>query len=473
METIVLYPSPGMGHLISMVEFGKFILNHHPFFTVAILTVPPSFNTGSTASYIDRVSATNPSITFHHLPSVSLTFDSFSSMEVVIFETLRLSNPNVQRALQEISSTSTITSVIIDFFCTPAFSIFTELGIPTYYFFTSGVCCLDSFLYVPTIHRNTTKSFKDMNSLLDIPGLPPIPSSHMPDPILDRSSAEYAYCLDFFLHLPKSAGVIVNSFESLESKSLKAISEGSCNPDGPTPPVFCVGPLLATERGRTGSMDECLKWLDLQPSQSVVFLCFGSLGLLSGKQLKEIAIGLERSEQRFLWVVRSPPSEDKSKRFLPPPEPDLESLLPSGFLDRTKDRGFVVKSWAPQVEVLRHKSVGGFVTHCGWNSVLEALCAGVPMVAWPLYAEQKFNRVVLVDDLKLALRMNESEDGFVTAEEVESRVRELMDSKEGESVRKRTKEKEAEAKAAMSEGGTSIVALAKLVESWKLPRLTI
>ncbi|CAA2974827.1 UDP-glycosyltransferase 88B1-like [Olea europaea subsp. europaea] len=432
METIVLYPSPGMGHLISMVEFGKFILNHHPFFTVAILTVPPSFNTGSTASYIDRVSATNPSITFHHLPSVSLTFDSFSSMEVVIFETLRLSNPNVQRALQEISSTSTITSVIIDFFCTPAFSIFTELGIPTYYFFTSGVCCLDSFLYVPTIHRNTTKSFKDLNSLLDIPGLPPIPSSHMPDPILDRSSAEYAYFLDFFLHLPKSAGVIVNSFESLESKSLKAISEGSCNPDGPTPPVFC-------------------------------------------KQLKEIAIGLERSEQRFLWVVRSPPSEDKSKRFLPPPEPDLESLLPSGFLDRTKDRGFVVKSWAPQVEVLRHKFVGGFVTHCGWNSVLEALCAGVPMVAWPLYAEQKFNRVVLVEDLKLALRMNESEDGFVTAEEVESRVRELMDSKEGESVRKRTKEKEAEAeaKAAMSEGGTSIVALAKLVESWKLPRLTI
>ncbi|CAA3029934.1 UDP-glycosyltransferase 88B1-like [Olea europaea subsp. europaea] len=448
METIVLYPSPGMGHLISMVEFGKFILNHHPFFTVAILTLPPSFNTGSTASYIDRVSATNPSITFHHLPSVSLTLDSFSSMEHHHIRHNRL-------------------------LLHPAFSIFTKLGIPTYYFFTSGVCCLDSFLYVPTIHRNTTKSFKDMNSLLDIPGLPPIPSSHMPDPILDRSSAEYAYCLDFFLHLPKSAGVIVNSFESLESKSLKAISEGSCNPDGPTPPVFCIGPLLATERGRTGSMDECLKWLDSQPSQSVVFLCFGSLGLLSGKQLKEIAIGLERSEQRFLWVVRSPPSEDKSKRFLPPPEPDLESLLPSGFLDRTKDRGFVVKSWAPQVEVLRHKSVGGFVTHCGWNSVLEALCAGVPMVAWPLYAEQKFNRVVLVEDLKLALRMNESEDGFVTAEEVESRVRELMDSKERESVRKRTKEKEAEAKAAMSEGGTSIVALAKLVESWKLPRLTI
>ncbi|KAL2507326.1 UDP-glycosyltransferase 88A1 [Forsythia ovata] len=261
-----------------------------------------------------------------------------------------------------------------------------------------------------------------------------------------------------------------NSFKSLEPKTLKAISKGSCNPDGATPHVFCVGPLLATEdqQSRTDGVHECLKWLDLQPSQSVVFLCFGSLGLFSDKQLKEIAIGLERSEQRFLWVVRSPPFEDKSKRFLSLPELDLDSLIRIGFLDRTKDLGFVVKSWAPQVEVLNHKSIGGFVTHCGWNSVLEAVCAGVPMVAWPLYAEQRFNLVILVEDLKLALRIKESEDGFVTAEEIESRVRELMDSDEGKSLRKLTKEKAAEAKAAISEGGSSIVDLVKLVESWKL-----
>ncbi|KAL2507122.1 UDP-glycosyltransferase 88A1 [Forsythia ovata] len=206
---------------------------------------------------------------------------------------------------------------------------------------------------------------------------------------------------------------------------------------------FLAGPLLATEDQQSGTdgVHECLKWLDLQPSQSVVFLCFGSLGLFSDKQLKEIAIGLERSEQRFLWVVRSPPFEDKSKRFLSLPELDLDSLIPIGFLDRTKDLGFVVKSWAPQVE-----------------------CA----LAWPLYAEQRFNLVILVEDLKLALRIKESEDGFVTAEEIESRVRELMDSDEGKSLRKLTKEKAAEAKAAISEGGSSIMDLVKLVESWKL-----
>ncbi|CAA2967499.1 UDP-glycosyltransferase 88B1-like [Olea europaea subsp. europaea] len=470
METIVLYPSPGMGHLISMVELGKFILKHHPSFNIVILTVPPSFNTGSTASYIDRVSAATKSITFHQLPSVSFELDSLSSMEAVILESIRLSNPHVHQALQHISLTTTITALIIDFFCTPAFSISTKLGIPTYFFCTSGAASLAFTLYLPTIHRNTIKSFKDLNSVVHVPGLPPIPSTDVAKPMLDRASTEYASFLEFSLHLPKSAGFIVNSFDSLEPKTLKALSEGSCYPDGDTPPVFCVGPLLASEDRRcvTDDVHECLKWLDSQPIQSVVFLCFGSLGLFSDKQLKEIAIGLERSKQRFLWVIRSPPSEDKSKRYLPPPEPDLDFLLPSGFLDRTEDLGFVVKSWAPQVEVLNHKSIGGFVTHCGWNSILEAVCAGVPMVAWPLYAEQKFNRVVLVEDLKLALRINEAEDGFVTAEEVESRVREMMDSDTGESLRKRAKEKEAEAKAATSEGGSSTVALAKLIKSWKL-----
>ena len=198
-----------------------------------------------------------------------------------------------------------------------------------------------------------------------------------------------------------------------------------------------------------------------------MFLCFGSLGLFSIEQLKEIALGLEKSDQRFLWVVRNPPSEKHGLAVSAQPDPDLDSLLPEGFLDRTKERGLVVKSWAPQLAVLNHGSVGGFVTHCGWNSVLEAVCAGVPMVAWPLYAEQRFNRVVLVEDLKIALSMDESEDGFVSATEVEKRVRELMDSESGNSIRERTLAMKDGAKAALSEGGSSSVALTKLVESWK------
>ncbi|XP_034710734.1 LOW QUALITY PROTEIN: UDP-glycosyltransferase 88A1-like [Vitis riparia] len=470
-SVVVLYPSPGMGHLVSMVELGKLILKHHPSFSIIIFIVTPPYNTGSTAPYIARVSSSTPSITFHHLPPPPhhlSPLDSFSSPnhETLTFELLRLNNHNVHQALVSISNNSTVSALIIDFFCTSALSVANELSIPCYYFFTSGANCLACFAYLHTIHQNTSKSFKELNTHIHIPGLPPIPASDMAKPILDRTDKAYEFFLDMSFHLPKSAGIIVNTFEVLEARALKAISDGLCDPQSPTPPIFCIGPLIAADDRLGGDMPECLTWLDSQPKRSVLFLCFGSLGVFSAEQLKEIAIGLERSGQRFLWVVRSPPNEDQSKRFLAPPDPDLDLLLPDGFLDRTKDRSLVVKSWAPQVAVLNHESVGGFVTHCGWNSLLEALCAGVPMVAWPLYAEERFNRVILVEEMKLALPMEELEDGFVKASEIEKQARQLMESEEGKSIRNQIMVMKEAAEAAMSDGGSSRVALMKLVQSW-------
>ncbi|KAK9075363.1 hypothetical protein SSX86_003686 [Deinandra increscens subsp. villosa] len=405
MGTVVLYPSPGMGHLISMVELGKLITKHHPSISIIVLTLIPSFNTGTTASYVRHISATFPAITFHHLPDIPLDPLLFPSMEAIIFELIRSSNPNVSNALESISLSSNITAFVMDMFCTPAMSMAISFNVPGYYFFTSGACCLAQLLYFPTLHKTTTQSFKDMNTLINSPGLPPIPSSDIVGPLLDRTSTDYSAFLEIIEQFPTAAGIIINTFEALEPRAIKAITDGVCVPDRPTPPIYCVGPLVALGGG--GS-HECLSWLDLQPSGSVVYLCFGSLGVFSRDQLREIAKGLEKSGVRFLWVVRSPPSNRKEDRFLPTPEPDLDELLPEGFIDRTKDRGLVVKKWAPQVDVLRHKSIGGFVTHCGWNSVLEAVSFGVPMLAWPLYAEQRFNKVILRDELKLALAMEES-----------------------------------------------------------------
>ena len=130
------------------------------------------------------------------------------------------------------------------------------------------------------------------------------------------------------------------------------------------------------------------------------------------------------SGQWFLWVLRNPPPDNEK-------DPNLDELLPKGFLERTKDKGFVVKQWAPQVAVLSHDSVGGFVSHCGWNSMLEGVWCGVPMVGWPLYAEQRLNRVVLVEETTLSLQLNESEDRFMSAIELEKRVKELMNSEMG------------------------------------------
>ena len=469
-DAIVLYPSPGRGHLISMVELGKLILKHHPSssITILILSEPntntnstsPNYVESSTAQYMATVNSTIPSITFHHLPPISEVPPNTSSFLEMNYLIPRLNNPNLQQTLKTISQTSKLRAFIIDFFCDASFEVASKLDIPTYYFFTSGASALALFLYMSTLHKNLDKSFKDLGNMpIDIPGLPPIPASDMPVGILNRNTQLYEYFLNTATHMAKSDGLLANTFESLETKAITALSNGLCVPDGATPPIFCIGPLISSSN-QDGDEHECLNWLNSQPSRSVVFLCFGSMGLFSAKQLKEMAVGLENSGQRFLWVVRNPPPDNEK-------EPNLDELLPKGFLERTKDKGFVVKQWAPQVAVLSHDSVGGFVTHCGWNSVLEAISVGVPMVAWPLYAEQRFNRMFLVEEMKVALGLKEMEDGLVRAEELEKRVRELFESEVGREVRERVLGFRDEAMVAQKDGGSSHVALAKLAQLWK------
>ncbi|XP_047323216.1 UDP-glycosyltransferase 88A1-like [Impatiens glandulifera] len=481
-EVVVLFPSPGMGHLISMVELGKFILSLNQSsssLSIVILTIDPPFNTGSTSAYISTVSAQVPSIRFHTLPPITLPNDpsSYPNIESITFDLLRLHDPNVRSALQSISLStgSNISAFIIDLFCSSAFSIGINLNIPTYHFWTSGIGCLSCFFYFPQLHETIPGRLRDWKQIVEIPGLPSCAAIDLPSPMLDRDSYPYNKFLELSLQLHDSSGILVNSFDSLEPDSLKALQGGLCLPDKlPTPPaIYCVGPLIASgrEKSSTDVRHECLTWLDTQPTRSVVYLCFGSQGAFSAEQLKEMAVGLEKSGQRFLWVVRSPPSKEANDYFLPRPEPDLDTLLPGGYLERVSGRGMVVKSWAPQVSVLGHESVGAFVTHCGWNSVLEAVLAGVPMVTWPLYAEQRHNKVILVEGLKLALAMmneeEEEEGGLVMAETVERLVREIMESEEAKSIRDRVRVARGGALAAMGEEGSSLTGLTKFKESLK------
>ncbi|XP_012065721.2 UDP-glycosyltransferase 88A1 [Jatropha curcas] len=460
-EAIVLYTIPAMGHLKPILELGKLILTHQPSLSIHIIIISASQTTTvSISSYISQVATTIPSIKVHHLPS--------TNHETKIFEVIRLSNSLLHQTLLSISKSYSINALIIDFFCVASLSVVAQLNIPAYFFYSACAGSLALTLYLPVIHQNNT-TFKDRSAFLDVPGLPPIKLSDLPKPVLDRSGDVYESFLDVAVGLPKSSGIIINTFEFLESREVKAILDGLGLPKGNAiSPIYCVGPLIETMNLTDGGHEiEYLTWLESQPSQSVIFLCFGSLGRFEKKQLREIAIGLERSGQRFLWVVRNPPSNNQILALSTEPEPDLDSLLPKGFVDRTRERGLVVKSWATQVAVLNHSSVGGFVTHCGWNSVLEAVCAGVPMVAWPLYAEQKINKVLLVEEMKIALPIIESENGFVTALEVEERVCELMGSEAGNSVREKAIDMKIAAKAAVGEGGSSRVALSRFIESWK------
>ncbi|KAI3419581.1 Glycosyltransferase [Psidium guajava] len=469
-SSIVLYPSPGRGHLASMVELAKHILGHHPSFSVTILllsTPPPDTH------FIAAVSATHPSITFHHLPAVSLpNSDHLSSSPANFilsnFEIVRLHNPTLHETLVSLSKSSAIKAFIIDFFCNAAFGVTASLKIPTYYYYTSGASGLASFLYVPALHKKYPDSFKDLDAHILMPGFPPVSPRDMPMAISDRSLKVYGYFLDTAVQMANSAGLIINTFDSFEASALRALRDGLCVPDGATPPTYCVGPLVATGGaiGGGGERHECLGWLDSQPRRSVLFLSFGSMGVFSTRQLKEMALGLERSGVPFLWVVRAPPHHDEARGALAELKPSVESFLPEGFVDRTRGRGMIVESWAPQVEVLSHGSVGGFVTHCGWNSVLEAVCHGVAMLAWPLYAEQRLNRAYLVKEMKLALSVKESEeDGLVSADELEKQVDELMRSEKGRAVRDRVLAMRDAAAVALSKGGSSRSALAELIGS--------
>ncbi|KAK7380386.1 hypothetical protein VNO78_32896 [Psophocarpus tetragonolobus] len=474
-EAVVFYPAPLIGHLVSTIELCKLILSHRPSLAIHILITIAPYDTATASNYISAVSTALPSVSFHNLPPFTIPQTLLSSSlnhESLLFHLLHHNDPHLHQTLLSLSQTHSIKALIFDILSTQSIPIASQLNIPSYIFNPSNASILAVFLYHRTLHQKYLQSFKDLNTFLNIPGVPPMPSSDMPKPLLHRNDEAYHNFLSCSLAADKAAGYIVNTFEALEPSSTKAISQGLCLLDFPVAPLFCLGPIVAAnaEKNASDHKHQCLRWLDSQPSKSVVFLCFGSLGVFSKEQLCEIAIGLEKSNQRFLWVVRNPVTEQKHNLALGlQEEPDFELLLPKGFLERTKEKGLVVKSWAPQAAVLKHDSVGGFVSHCGWNSVLEAVCGGVPMIAWPLYAEQRFNRVVLVEEIKVALWMHESESGFVAATEVEERVRELMESERGNRVRERVTGLKDEAKGAVREDGSSHVALVKLLKSWKSP----
>lgn len=288
---------------------------------------------------------------------------------------------------------------------------------------------------------------------MHVPGIPPISVDDFPAAWHDRDSLGNRLFLTLPDQMCSSHGIVVNSFRSLEPRATDAIVAGLCTPPGRrTPPLHCVGPVIKKEEaGAHGH--ECLAWLDAQPEASVVFLCFGSMGRLSAEQTRHVARGLEMSGQRFLWVVRRPPDGEEHA--------DLDALL-------TKGKGLVVDAWAPQRRVLAHGAVGGFVTHCGWNSVLEAIMGGVPMLAWPMYAEQRMNKVFLVEELRLAVALEGYDKEMVKDEEVAAKVKWLMETDGGGELRERARAAMREAKKALSDGGESSTALLELVRQWKM-----
>ncbi|KAL6845105.1 hypothetical protein ACP4OV_024600 [Aristida adscensionis] len=453
-KTVVLYPGLGVGHLTPMIQLARLFPQHGVAVTVAL--VEPQDKSPQFSDAVARAAASNPSVTFHVLPPPPPAPASSGSddthEDIQKFDLLKAMNVPLRDFLRSLPS---VHALVIDMFCTDALDVAAELKLPVYTFFASGASDLAVLIHLPYIQANMNTSFRELgDSLLSLPGAPPFKASDLPEVVKDDGEVAKSI-LRMFERMPASNGILINTFESLETRAVRALKDGLCVPNRTTPPIFCIGPLVS-EGG--DKQHECLEWLDAQPNNSVVFLAFGSLGTFSKQQLQEIAIGLENSGQRFLWVVRSPADAAIGNEL------DLDALLPEGFLVRTKDRGLVLKSWAPQVEVLQHSATGAFVTHCGWNSTLEGITAGLPLLCWPLYAEQRINKVFIEEEMKIGVVVKGYDEEIVKSEEVESKVRWVMNSEGGSTLRERVAAEKIRASEALTEGGSSHVAFVEFLD---------
>ncbi|RLN27985.1 UDP-glycosyltransferase 88B1-like [Panicum miliaceum] len=461
-KTVVLFPGVGVGHLAPMLELAKAFLRHGGgAVDVAVAVVEPPVMGNGFAATVARTEAANASVAFHVLPPPPPASGGAGEpgaeqdplAQMVRF--LRATNAPLRDLLRSLPS---VGALVLDMFCGDALDVAEELGVPAYFFFPSGAAGLAVFLALPARRASMSTSFAGLgaSTVLSFPGAPPFKVSEMAEGVSDDGEACQAI-LRIAARMPDARGILINSFESLEPRAVRALRDGLCVPDRPTPPVYLVGPLVSPGGDKEHT---CLQWLDAQPDRSVVFLCFGSMGAFPRSQLAEIAVGLERSGQRFLWVVRSPPSAGE-----PSDDDDLDALLPAGFLERTRDRGLAVRPWAPQADVLRHRAAGAFVTHCGWNSTLEGVAAGLPLLCWPLYAEQKMNRVRIVEDMRLGVGIAAAGDGAVSAEEVEAKVRWVMGDSDGaRALRERATAARDSAAEAVVEGGPADVAFVEFLK---------
>jgi hypothetical protein len=457
-QTVVLFPAGGVGHVGPMTQLAKVFLENGYGVTILLIESPIK-STDSNDSIIQSIAVANPSISFHVLPPIPPPDFASSTKHpfLIMLEFMLQYNEKLESFLSSIPR-ERLHSLIIDMFCVHAIDIAVKLDIPVYTFFASGAGVLAVLTQLPTLLAGRKTGLKELgDTALQFLGAPPMPASHLIKELLENPEEEPCKTMmGVWKRNTETDGILVNTFDSLESRAVQAFRDPLCVPGKVLPQIYCIGPLVekvSTKQGKA-ARHESLEWLDAQPERSVVFLCWGSKGVLSEEQLKEIAVGLERSRQRFLWVVRTPASTDDPKAYLEQrPEPDFNVLLPEGFLERTKNQGLVLKSWLPQVGVLNHPAVGAFVTHCGWNSTLESIKAGVPMMCWPLGSEQKMNKVFMTQDIGIAVEMVGYNTGFVKAEEVEAKVRLMIECEEGKKLRKQAAELKKEAEKALEDGG--------------------
>ncbi|KAK3424773.1 hypothetical protein EUGRSUZ_F01543 [Eucalyptus grandis] len=469
---VAVLANSGLGHVIPLLEFSKRLVVSHGFRVtfLVVTTVDPT----PAQDQLLNAAGLPRDLRVLGLPAVDAAsvVPEDSRLLTRICLIVEASLKSLRATLIELSYPR---ALVVDLFCTQALDVAGELGIPAYSFCTMSAKMLAFSLYLPTLDREVTGELVDLPGPIRVPGCPPIRPDDLLDQVKDRKNEEYRWFLYHVSRFPMAAGIFLNTWEGLESGLLRVLREESFYRQVPARQIHAIGPLVHEDGDAEGlrSTDiECFAWLDRQPEESVVLVSLGSGGTLTTEQQVEMAWGLELSQQRFLWIVRKPTDASASAAFFNvgrDEEDDPTKYLPQGFQEKTREVGMVVSSWAAQVAILSHPSVGAFLSHCGWNSSVESLAKGVPMIAWPLYAEQRTNAAMLVEDIGVAIRPSVVEGRKVVGrKEIERVVRAVVSGEEGKRMRRRAREIRDSSIESLNQGsGSSHASLAVVCEDWK------
>ncbi|XP_010447141.1 PREDICTED: UDP-glycosyltransferase 73B3 isoform X2 [Camelina sativa] len=469
---VMFFPFMAHGHMIPTVDMAKLFSSRGAKST--ILTTP--LNAKILQKPIDAFKNLNPGleidIQIFDFPCVQLGLpegcenaDFFTSdnnvdrqdMTLKFFMSTRFLKDQLEKLLQ----TTRPDCLIADMFFPWATKAAEKFNVPRLVFHGTGYFSLCSD-YCIRVHnpQNTVASSCEPFVIPDLPGNIVITK----DQIGDRhgESEMGKFMAEVRASEVKSSGVVVNSFYELEPEYAhfyKSFVQKRSWHIGPLS-LYSRGFEEKAERGKKASIDEveCLKWLDSKEPDSVIYISFGSVACFKNEQLIEIAAGLEACGTNFIWVVRKSTGDE-------------EEWLPEGFEERVKGKGMIIRGWAPQVLILDHQATGGFVTHCGWNSLLEGVAAGLPMVTWPVGAEQFYNEKLVTQVLRTGVSVGakkhvRSTGDFISREKVDKAVREVLAGEEAEERRGRAKKLAKMAKAAVEEGGSSFNDLNSFIEEF-------
>ncbi|XP_010056748.2 LOW QUALITY PROTEIN: zeatin O-glucosyltransferase [Eucalyptus grandis] len=450
---VIMVPLPAQGHLNQLLQLAHLVSSYGvPVHYVGSAThnrqaklrshVPPSSAPGD-IRFHDFPTPPIPS----PAPSLSSPHKFPSHLQPAFDAALSLRSP-VASFVQSLSSGSRRVVVVHDSLM--ASVVQDAASVPNaeiYEFKTISAFTLCSFKW-ERIDGAPPEVELDIAELISSKGFPSIQDSSTDEFLKFRASQKECKKLN--------SGCIYNTCRVVEGRFVDLYASATAN--GTATKHWAIGPfnpVKVPEKTSTRSAHWCMEWLDKQAPSSVIYVSFGTTTALSDEQIREIAMGLERSGQKFIWVLRE---ADKADIFGGGGEARIIEL-PQGFeeMAAARDLGVVVRDWAPQLEILGHPATGGFLSHCGWNSCMESISMGVPILAWPMHSDQPRNAVLITRVLKIGLIVKDwmSQDDVVKSSIIEGAVKALMVTEEGEEARKRAAELGAAVRGSMDEGGVS------------------